>query len=86
MGPTREARNGRAMYRRIVLLATALLVAGCAIVKVEQANPRQYLAARRGDVLSTGELSQATASALFASGMSVASCSRNRDACIERLA
>jgi pimeloyl-ACP methyl ester carboxylesterase len=69
----------------LALVALALLATGCATVKVADTTPREYLAARRGDVLSTGQLSHATTSALFSRGIARKSCERDASLCIQRL-
>ena len=55
------------------------------MVKVQDTNPQHYLAARRGDILSTGELSHATRSTLFAREISRSKCEHDLPRCIQRL-
>ena len=73
------------MQARLSLVALILLATGCATVKVEDTSPREYLAARRGDVLSTGHLSHATTSELFSRGITAKSCEHDESRCIRRL-
>src|SRR4029450_2354841 len=62
-----------------------LVATGCATVKVEDTSPREYLAARRGDILSTGHLSYSTTSALFSRGIGRKQCEQDTPRCVERL-
>lgn len=73
-------------------LAVLLLVLlpGCAMVKVEARGPDDYIAQTRGDVLSTGKLSQAGRETLQVAGQDpedcladVPTCSRALDAIVE---
>jgi hypothetical protein len=72
-------------FLALALVALTLLATGCATVKVADTTPREYLAARRGDILSTGQLSHATTSALFSRGIVRKSCERDASRCIQRL-
>jgi pimeloyl-ACP methyl ester carboxylesterase len=73
------------MHGRLTLVALMLLVTACATVKVEDTSPREYLTARRGDILSTGRLSQATTSEFFSHDIALESCVKEESDCIERL-
>lgn len=61
------------------------LLAGCAGVKVSTIDNEDYLAARRGDVLTTGELSTSTRSALHILGLNSKSCRKALPDCREHL-
>src|SRR5262245_7466116 len=68
-----------------MLVALCFLATACATVRVEDTRPREYLAARRGDILSTGQLSQATTSALFSRGIPRKQCERDTGRCVQQL-
>lgn len=63
-----------------VLLAL-LALAGCAGVKVSSIDSQDYLAQRRGDVLTTGELSTATLAALQVVGSNEKQCNADLHLC-----
>lgn len=66
-------------------MVVVVLSTGCAMVTVESIKPEDYVAQRRGDVLTTGELSQASVSAMQVLGISVKSCSANPAKCYQEL-
>jgi pimeloyl-ACP methyl ester carboxylesterase len=68
-----------------VLLAAALL-AGCAGVKVGSISPADYLAQRRGDVLTTGKLSTSAQEVLRVIGSDADLCGKSGPACRAALA
>lgn len=72
-------------FTRLIPVVVALMLTGCAMVTVEQIKPEDYVAQRRGDVLTTGALSQASISALQVLGLSVQSCSNNPAKCYQDL-
>lgn len=45
---------------RVAAVLCAALLSGCAMVKIKNVSPERYFEQRRGDILSTGELSPAT--------------------------
>lgn len=45
---------------RVAAVLCAALLSGCAMVKMKNVSPERYFEQRRGDILSTGELSPAT--------------------------
>ncbi|MEX3686582.1 esterase/lipase family protein [Paraburkholderia sp. BR14263] len=67
------------------LLAAALLC-GCAMVRVNSLGPQQYFAMRRGDILSTGQLSAATQATLRVAALDESSCQSAPQACIDTIA
>ncbi|MEX3945447.1 esterase/lipase family protein [Paraburkholderia sp. BR10937] len=67
------------------LLAAALLC-GCAMVRVNSLGPQQYFAMRRGDILSTGQLSAATHATLRIAALDESSCQSAPQACIDTIA
>lgn len=74
---------------RFSFLATGLLLAlltGCAGVKVSSLSTSDYLNLRRGDVLTTGELSSASRSALQVLGIDPEHCRPREPRCREALA
>lgn len=68
------------------LLCTAVLLAGCAGVKVGSISPAEYLAQRRGDVLTTGELSTSAQEVLRVIGSDANLCRTDGQACRNALA
>ncbi len=68
------------------LLCAAALLAGCAGVKVGSISPADYLAQRRGDVLTTGKLSTSAQEVLRVIGSDAELCRRNGPACRQALA
>ncbi|WP_082629178.1 esterase/lipase family protein [Pseudomonas sp. TTU2014-080ASC] len=69
------------LARNALLLLMALTLAGCAGVKVNTIQNEDYLAQRRGDVLSTGELSASARTSLQVVGISNKQCRRNLTEC-----
>lgn len=68
------------------LLCGALLLAGCAGVTVGSISPAEYLAQRRGDVLTTGKLSTSAQEVLRVIGSDADLCAGNDQACRRALA
>ncbi|AVS96259.1 esterase/lipase family protein [Paracidovorax avenae] len=68
------------------LLCLAALLAGCAGVTVSAVSPRDYLAQRRGDVLTTGRLSEASEEVLRVLGTDGDACDQDMPACRQMLA
>jgi pimeloyl-ACP methyl ester carboxylesterase len=66
------------------LLATVLL-SGCAMVRVSSLGPEQYIAMRRGDILSTGRLSAATRDTLRVAALDEAACQQAPQECIDSI-
>lgn len=66
------------------LLATVLL-SGCAMVRVSSLGPGQYIAMRRGDILSTGRLSAATRDTLRVAALDEGACQRTPQDCIDSI-
>lgn len=69
------------------ILLWVLLVAllpGCAVVSVSSISPKEYLAERRGDVLTTGRLSTAAQEVLRVVGID--DCRERQEACRQTLA
>ncbi|WP_437883441.1 esterase/lipase family protein [Pseudomonas sp. LRF_L74] len=65
----------------LLALALALALAGCAGVKVSAVSNDDYLALRRGDVLTTGHLSTSAGSALQVIGSDEERCRADLPAC-----
>ena len=63
-----------------------LACAGCAGVKVSSVSTQDYIAQRRGDVLTTGQLSASAREAMAVLGMNAQDCRKDRDACTRKLA
>jgi hypothetical protein len=68
------------------LLCAALLLAGCAGVQVGSISPAEYLAQRRGDVLTTGRLSTSAQEVLRVIGSDADLCRKDGQACRQALA
>ncbi len=69
-------------YATCIVLAIGVL-SGCAMVRVSEVGPEQYIAMRRGDVLSTGRLSGATRATLNAAGLDEAACQPDTRHCVD---
>jgi pimeloyl-ACP methyl ester carboxylesterase len=67
------------------LLACSFL-SGCAMVRVSSLGPEQYIAMRRGDILSTGRLSAATRDTLRVAALDEGPCQRAPQDCIDSIA
>jgi len=70
----------------VLALLVAALLSGCAMVRVNSLGPQQYFAMRRGDILSTGELSAATQATLRVAALDASSCQSAQQACIDTIA
>ncbi len=73
---------------RLALAVSMLaLLGGCAMVKVAARGSGDYIAVTRGDVLSTGKLSQSGEETLRVAGIEPKTCDRDRDraACVHDL-
>lgn len=94
-----HAGNGRGMCRvqllRLVwMLLLCVAVSGCAVLRefrpavaVEPLSPGDYIALQRGDILTRGRLSEATAQTLRIAGLPPEACMpAPQQACIEPLA
>lgn len=68
------------------LLLAAALLTGCAGVKVGSISPADYLAQRRGDVLTTGKLSTSAQEVLRVIGSDADLCGKSGPACRAALA
>lgn len=71
---------------RVLALFVAVLLSGCAMVRVNSLGPQQYFAMRRGDILSTGQLSAATQATLRVAALDEGSCQSAPQACIDTIA
>jgi pimeloyl-ACP methyl ester carboxylesterase len=67
-------------------LLLASLFSGCAMVRVSSLGPEQYIAMRRGDILSTGRLSAATRDTLRVAALDDNACQRDPQDCIDSIA
>ncbi|WP_326543163.1 esterase/lipase family protein [Pseudorhodoferax sp.] len=77
--PTAHPLRAAAAGRVVVLLVALVLLAGCAGVTVTSVSPAKYLAERRGDVLTTGRLSESAQEVLRVAG--IADCRERPVAC-----
>lgn len=73
-----------AFHSLLLALLAALLLPGCAAVSVSSISPKDYLAERRGDVLTTGRLSTTAQEVLRVIGID--DCRERQDACRQTLA
>lgn len=73
----------RAWSLPCLLLAVAWLLSGCAAVSVSTISPGDYLAERRGDVLTTGRLSERAREVLRVIG--IQDCQEQPEACRQTL-
>lgn len=69
-----------------LVLAVSGLFSGCAMVTVSSLGPQQYIAMRRGDILSTGRLSAATRDTLRIAALEERACQREPQHCIDAIA
>ncbi|MFT0170970.1 esterase/lipase family protein [Paraburkholderia mimosarum] len=76
-------RNPR---RLILTFLFSGLLSGCAMVTVSSQGPQQYIAMRRGDVLSTGRLSAATRDVVRVAALNESACQREPQPCIDAIA
>ncbi|WP_373332180.1 esterase/lipase family protein [Thiopseudomonas alkaliphila] len=70
---------------QLILLGLTLYLTGCAGVKVASVSTSDYMAARRGDILTTGTLSPATGSVLQMVGIDESLCSKENARCRDSL-
>jgi hypothetical protein len=70
----------------LLLLALLLGLGGCAMVTVGDVSPREYIAQRRGDILSGKHLSGQTTETLAMAGLNDEPCERAPLPCIDALA
>lgn len=87
------ATTGWGGFGRMTLIITALLtLSGCATlrqfgpsVQVASVTPGQYIALKRGDILTSGKLSQATMETLRVAGLDEGVCAKPGLPCIEAM-
>lgn len=68
-----------------LLICLVTLLSGCAGVKTVSVKTTDYISMRRGDILTTGELSTDSYAALQVLGLTEHSCQQHLDVCHERL-
>lgn len=81
-----RTRSLRMSWCLTFALLVASLLSGCAMVTVSSLGPEQYIAMRRGDILSTGRLSAATRDTLRVAALDEGACQRNPQECIDSIA
>lgn len=73
----------------ILLLLLAILSSGCAVIRpavgVRTVTPGQYIAAKRGDILTTRQLSAATLETIRVAGLDEGPCAAPSPACIQAM-
>lgn len=87
------ATTGLGVIRHTTLIITALLLlSGCATlrqfgpsVQVASVTPGQYIALKRGDILTSGRLSAATTETLRVAGLDETTCAKPGLPCIEAM-
>lgn len=78
-----KARTG--MFRLGTSLLALVLLSGCAMVTVKSRGSADYIAVTRGDVLSTGALSQSGRETLGVAGLEEKTCRQDIPACVKQL-
>lgn len=66
-------------------VALLLTLQGCAMVEVSSLGPREYISMKRGDVLTTGEVSANTQQTTRVAGLDEGSCVELNSICIQAL-
>ncbi|ANJ87126.1 esterase/lipase family protein [Pandoraea oxalativorans] len=76
-----------ALRRTVMLMAAVWLTAlsGCAMVEARSLGPEQYIAMKRGDILSTGKLSASTDETVRVAGLDDTVCAKSSLDCIDAL-
>ncbi|WP_331692944.1 alpha/beta hydrolase [Pandoraea sputorum] len=79
--------KARSLRRAAMLMAAVWLTAlsGCAMVEVRSLGPEQYIAMKRGDILSTGKLSASTDETVRVAGLDETLCAKSSLDCIDAL-
>ncbi|VVE87056.1 esterase/lipase family protein [Pandoraea bronchicola] len=77
----------RRLHRAAMLAAAVWLtgLSGCAMVEVRSLGPDQYIAMKRGDILSTGKLSASTDDVIRVAGLDETICAKPSLDCIDAL-
>ncbi|VVE34045.1 lipoprotein [Pandoraea horticolens] len=77
----------RRIRQAVMLAAAACLtgLSGCAMVEVRSLGPEQYIAMKRGDILSTGKLSTSTDDVIRVAGLDETICAKPSLDCIDAL-
>jgi len=81
----RTPSSGHSLLRLLLAFCLVSLLAGCAMVQVESVRPKDFVASKRGDVLTTGQWSNATLSALQVLGLDESRCLKDRNQCRQKL-
>lgn len=77
-------RRSQIVYRACALIVV-LICTGCAGVRVSSVSTQDFIAQRRGDVLTTGRLSAAAHQALVVLGLQTRDCANDIDVCTQIL-
>ncbi|RYJ59918.1 alpha/beta hydrolase [Pseudomonas songnenensis] len=83
--PLRGQLYGSILRRGAFLVLLLLMLSGCAGVKVSALETRDYISLRRGDVLSTGQLSSSVGTALQVVGIGQGECKAAAAVCLRTL-
>ena len=85
--------NSARLLRALLPTVAVLLLGGCAVlnefrpaVEATAMSPGEYIAMKRGDILTTGELSAATAQTIRVTGLETGACGQPSRECIQALA
>ncbi|GKS83552.1 alpha/beta fold hydrolase [Acidovorax sp. SUPP1855] len=79
-------RTPWSVLRGLAALCAAAVLCGCAGVTVSSMSPREYLSQRRGDVLTSGRVSEATEEVLRVIGSDADTCADDLADCRNQLA
>ncbi len=71
--------------RKLLLLTPLLLIAACTSVTVSTRDSTEYMKLRRGDIISSGQLSQPTLSTLHIVGIDANTCQKQIKSCIKTI-
>jgi hypothetical protein len=80
-----QAQGTPAVAMRWSVVLAVLLLGGCAMVKLESRGPAQYVADKRGDVLTTGVLGNASQEMLRVAGLDPGVCRKAIAGCVQAL-
>ena len=68
--------------RLLPVIMLSMILTGCASVKISSVDTSQYVDQRRGDVITTGDLSQRTRTTLYSLDSSAEHCTGNIPSCV----
>jgi pimeloyl-ACP methyl ester carboxylesterase len=80
-----EMKKLSSFFRLLGFLGFGLILHGCAMVEVSSLGPREYIAMKRGDVLTAGEVSANTQQTTRVAGLDEGPCLELNRTCIQAL-